>query len=263
MSEGNPLGFHRRWTRLKPPLRPDAQIVSAYRRAIDKHDERVLLLGVTAELADLGDTLVAVDQSRKMIANAWPGDTERRKAVHGNWLTMPIERREFTAIVGDGVMAGLAFSQYADFFSQIAKVARPGAVLALRLYETPEQGEAVSQVRVAAISGKVSGFHAFKWRLAMAIAFEAQNAAVLVAEIYKTFEREFSDREALSAQTGWSLDEIGEIDAYKDKPMTYLFPTRPQFLAHLPRTLTNPRFVPSGDYELAERCPIFIAEFPS
>lgn len=261
MSKENPLGFHRRWTRLKPPLRPDEQIVSAYRRAIEAHDKRVLLLGVTAELANLGDTVVAVDQSRKMIANAWPGDTETRKAVHGNWLAMPLESREFTAVIGDGVMTGIEFPQYETLFSQIGNLLLPGSRLAIRLYETPEPGETVAQVQEQTMAGKIAGFHAFKWRFAMAIVAEARDAAIPVALIHYIFQREFPDRAALSAATGWDLDEIAEIDAYDDKPMIYRFPTRRELLAHLPAQFENPRFASSGTYELAERCPLLVADF--
>jgi hypothetical protein len=45
--------------------------------------------------------------------------------------------------------------------------------------------------------------------------------------------------------------------------MVYRFPTRRELLAHLPDGFSNPRFVPSGKYELAERCPIFVADFRS
>lgn len=261
MSAGNPLGFHRRWTRLKPPLRPDDQIVSSYRRAVEGHGRNVLLLGVTTELADIGETTVAVDISKKMIANAWPGDTERRKAVQGNWLDMPLQGREFTAVIGDGVLAGVTLADHATFFSQLARLLLPEARLAIRLYETPEPGETVAQVRAQTLEGKIVGFHAFKWRLAMALATEGKNPAVPVALIHQTFQREFPDRTALSAATGWSLDEIVEIDAYDGKPMIYQFPTRHELLAHLPKEFADPRFVPSGDYELAERCPILVTDF--
>lgn len=261
MSDGNSLGFHRRWTRLKPPLRPDDQIVSAYRGAIADHGKRVLLLGVTAELADVGETTVAVDLSKKMIANAWPGDTEKRKALHGNWLDMPLQKREFTAAIGDGVLAGITLSEHATFFSQLAKLLLPAARVAIRLYETPEPGETVAQVRDRALGGGIAGFHAFKWRLAMALAAEAQNPAVPVLRIHQTFQSEFPDREALSKATGWSLDDVAEIDAYEGKPMIYQFITRRELLAHLPKEFTNPHFAPSGDYELAERCPLFTVDF--
>lgn len=261
MSDGRAIKFNRIRPRLKPPLCPDAQIVAAYARAIEGHDARILLMGVTEELADLGKTTVALDISRTMIADAWPGDTDRRKAVRGNWLDMPFAKREFTAAVGDGVLAAIPASGYATLAAQFAKVLVPGARIALRTYETPEPGETVAEVRGAAMSGAITGFHAFKWRLAMAIAHENRSAAVPVAQIHETFERAFPDRVALGAATGWSEDEIAEIDAYAGKVFVYQFPNRREILAHLPAGFAHARFEPSGTYELAERCPLLVADF--
>jgi hypothetical protein len=261
MSEGNPLGFHNRWTRLKPPLRPDAEIVAAYRRTVAGHTGRVLLLGVTAELADIGDTLVAVDLSRKMIANAWPGDTDRRQAIHANWMDMPLKTREFTAVIGDGSLPGFRLAEYPALFARLGSVMLPGARFAVRIYEMPADGETVEQVRRAAMSGSIKGFHAFKWRLAMAIVADTKNATVVVSTIHEVFEREFPDRRALSTATGWSLEDIAEIDAYAGKPLQLNFLTRHEILSVLPDEFANPRFETSGTYELAERCPILVADF--
>ncbi|MGN6515519.1 MAG: class I SAM-dependent methyltransferase [Rhizomicrobium sp.] len=261
MSEGRSLKFNRIRPRLKPPLCPDPQIVSAYARAIAGHDERVLLMGVTEELADLGKTTVALDISRTMIADAWPGDTEKRKAVRGNWLDMPFDARQFTAVAGDGVLAAIGLSDYATLAAQFAKVLVPGARIALRTYVTPEPGETVAEVRDAAMAGKIAGFHAFKWRLAMALAHESKSASVPVAQIHEAFERAFADRATLAAATGWSQDDIAEIDAYAGKVFVYQFPTRREILAHLPASLAGARFQSSGDYELAERCPLLVADF--
>jgi hypothetical protein len=261
MSEDRAIAFNRIRRRLKPPLCPDAETVSSYTRAIEGHDAYVLLLGVTEELADLGQSTVALDISRTMIAEAWPGDTERRRAIRGNWLDMPFDRRAFTAVAGDGVLAAIQLSDYALLASQFAKALMPGARIALRTYMTPETGETVAQVRDAAMARGIAGFHAFKWRLAMAIASETRSPSVPVARIHETFERIFADRGTLAATTGWSLDEIAEIDAYAGKIAVYQFPTRSDVLAHLPKSFADLRFEPSGSYELAERCPLVTAKF--
>jgi hypothetical protein len=65
----------------------------------------------------------------------------------------------------------------------------------------------------------------------------------------------------LGAASGWSREEIAEIDAYAGQRGVYSFPMRREILAHLPGNFSNPRFVVSGTYELAERCPILLAEF--
>jgi hypothetical protein len=93
MSETEPdpgwRGFYRRWPRLKPPLRADADVCAAIASLIAGHDERALLLGVTPELAGLARFTVAVDWNGKMIEHIWPGDDATRRAVLANWLYLP------------------------------------------------------------------------------------------------------------------------------------------------------------------------------
>jgi len=261
MSEGTAIRFNRIRPTLKPPLCPDSQIVSAYARAIEGHQDRVLLLGVTAELADLGKTTVALDISRTMIAEAWPGDTAKRQAIRGNWMDMPFANPEFTAVVGDGVLAAIDLSDYDLLARQFAKALLPGAKVALRCYVSPEFGPSLVEIQEAAMRGDIGGFHAFKWRLAMAIARERSSASVPVVMIHESFERLFPDRRALAAASGWSLEEISEIDAYAGKAFVYQFPTEREIERHLPTSFHNARFLPSGDYELADQCPLLVADF--
>ena len=261
MSEQEKLDFHLRHARLKPPLTPNGEIVAAYASAIEGHEQCVLMLGVTPDLLPVAKTAVAVDISRRSIEHLWPGDTATRKVIRGNWLEMPLQTREFTAVIGDGSMAGVRVNEYPLLFANLARVLLPGARLAIRIYETPEPGESIEQVRRDTMAGKIPGVHAFKWRLAMAIASENQSPTVPVALIHQNFERQFPDREALIAATGWSAEDIREIDAYAGHKLIYTFATRRELLATLPPEFSHPRFLPSGHYELAERCPIFVADF--
>jgi hypothetical protein len=231
------------------------------RAALRGHGGRVLLLGVTPELADIGRTTVAVDMSDSMIAVAWPGDTATRRAIRGNWLDMPLELPEFTAVIGDGSLSFLPMRAYARLFDELGALLLPGAFFAVRLYETPDRCETVGELRDAVMSGSGGGFHAFKWRLAMAIVARTGEASIAVARIHEVFEREFPDRAGLSAASGWSLGDIAEIDAYAGQDTVFSFPTRREILAALPAQFSNPRFLASGRYELAERCPILCAEF--
>ena len=254
--------FYQRWAGLKPPLRPNAEVVSAVRGAIAGHEERVLLLGVTPELAEIGSTTVAVDMSESMLAVVWPGDTGTRRAICGNWLNMPLHLREFTAVIGDGSFAFMHLAGYVPLFEQLGNLLLPGAAFAMRCYETPEPCETVAQLRDEMMTGcNRVGFHAFKWRLAMAIVAQSGNASISVVLIHQVFEREFRDRDALSAASGWSAAQIAEIDWYEGQDSIFSFPTRREILAALPANFSNPCFIASGHYELAERCPILCAEF--
>lgn len=252
--------FHRRWARLRPPLRPNAEVVRAIGEAIAGRAARVLLLGVTPELADLGDETVALDASPGMITHVWPGDTLRRLAVRGDWRAMPDLGGRFSAAIGDGSLCAIDLADYAGLFAGLERVLTRGARLAIRLYETPEIGESLGDVRRAALAGEIAGFHALKWRLAMALASETGDANVSLTRIHQAFERAFPDRFALGAATGWGLETIAEIDDYAGSDGRLSFPTRTALLASLPARLANPRFVASGTYELAERCPILVAD---
>lgn len=253
--------FHRRWSRLKPPLRANEEVIAAIGQIVADKRHRALLLGVTPELAGIARTTLAVDKNQNMIARIWPGDTKTRKAVLGDWRHMPLQAREFTAVIGDGSLNAIAFEDYAVLFAQLERLLLPGARLAVRLYETPEPGETVADVRAQAFAGELAGFHAFKWRLAMAMVWQSRVTTLPVARIHEAFEKAFPDRAALSAATGWSVEEISEIDSYAGNPVAYSFPTQRDLLAALPRSFSNPRFLTSGTYELAERCPIFAADF--
>jgi hypothetical protein len=261
MHDGGWQSFHRRWSRLKPPLRANSDVVAALAAALEYHRACALLLGVTPELADIAEQTIAVDKSETMIAHIWPGDSESRRAVLGDWLAMPFPRPQFSAVLGDGSLNALRYSDYPALFAQLETVLQPGARLAIRVYATPDDGETVDAVRRAARAGGVGGFHAFKWRLAMAIATEKRSPDVPVALIHHVFEREFPDRAALGRTNNWSAEDIDEIDAYAASGLAYSFPTHGEFVAALPSSFAGARFCRSGDYELAERCPIFIADF--
>jgi len=252
--------FQARWARLKPPLRPSEEVVRAIAGAVGGHRAHVLLFGVTPELAGIGENTTAVDHAETMIAKVWPGDTESRHAVLGRWQELPLRERIFTAAIGDGSLNTIRFADYAIVFRELARVLMPGARIAFRMYETPEPCETPAQLREEVIAGRERRFHAFKWRLAMAIAAE-RGPDVPVARIAQEFHREFPDLDALSRASGWGHEDFAEMDAYKGQEAVYSFPTRRRLLDAAPRSFAQPRFVSSGEYALAERCPIFVADF--
>ena len=121
--------FHRHWNRLKPPQRPHRDVAVALGKLIaeDGHADRVLLLGVTPELAPLGRRLVAVDRNQTMIDHIWPGDRDDRQAIKGDWLALPFPPASFAAVIGDGSCNCLAYPDaYRELFAEIGRVTRPG-----------------------------------------------------------------------------------------------------------------------------------------
>jgi SAM-dependent methyltransferase len=92
---------------MRPPLRPDADVVAAFRSLTSDVAEPMLLLGVTPELADLSPNLTAIDRTQAMIDAVWPGDTPQRRARVGNWLKLRLPSASFASVVCDG--GALAF----------------------------------------------------------------------------------------------------------------------------------------------------------
>ena len=252
---------HRNWARLGPPLRPNAEVAAAARGLLSGRDERVLLLGVTPELADAGADLTAVDRNPEMIAKIWPGDAPNRRALVGDWLRLDFPDASFSAAIGDGSLNALGYpAGHLALHGELARVLRPGGRFVCRVFAAPEAGESLTALGEMALGGAIRGFNAFKWRLAMALVAESGDPNIAVIRILDAFDAMFADRDLLARATGWERGDIDTIDAYRGSAEIYSFPTRDQFLAIVPGIFAGARFAAAGAYELAERCPILVAD---
>ncbi|MFA6119956.1 MAG: class I SAM-dependent methyltransferase [Sideroxydans sp.] len=249
--------FARKWNRLGSPLRPCPEDVENFRKAIGNDPGRCLLLGVTPELTDLDPSLIAIDNSTAMIAALWTG---RHTAIQGDWLDLPFPEDSFDTLIGDGCLTLLSHpAQYAQFFEQLGRVVAPGGKVVLRLFVSAARKESAEAVCREALNGKMKSFHAFKWRLSMAIASEYRDHTFRVAETLATFDRLIPDRTKLASATRWHMDDIETIDFYRDSTALYSYPT----LDHVRQTI-HPSLKETdlivGRYELADRCPILILQ---
>lgn len=253
--------FQQHFRVLKPPLEATAETAAAIQDAIRGRSERALLLGVTPRLAALADYTVAMDWNAGMIARVWPGDGPRGRAMQADWRAMPVEAPEFTAVIGDGSFNTLEYPEgYRAVFGELARVLKPGARFAVRFYVTPSSRESFGSLRDAAMSGGVAAVDALKWRLGMAVAARS-GANVARAAIKDAFDAMFQDRVGLCAAGGWTEDDLAAVDWYKGVPDIISFPTEVEIRAVVPASFRNPHFIPSGTYELAERCPILVMDF--
>jgi hypothetical protein len=241
-------------------LRANHEVVAALARAIDGRRRHALLLGVTPELSAIAEVTTAVDRNPDMIARVWPGDTPSRRAVLGDWRDVPLEGRQFSAAIGDGSFNRIRLGDYQAVFAQLERLLEPGGRLAVRVCLTPDSGESVEQVCQEATAGNVGGFHAFRWRLAMAMAAEQRDADVPVGRIHQVFEAQFPHRAALASATGWAREDVAEIDDDQGCEGVMSFPTRCQLRDMMPASFRYVRFLASGTYELSGRCPILVAE---
>ena len=238
-------------------MRPCAEDVENFRQAIGRDPGRCLLLGVTPELATIAPDLTAIDNSSDMIGALWHG---KREAILGDWLDLPFADGSFDTLVGDGCLALLSHpDQHGRFFEQLSRVIAPNGKIVIRVFVGAEQKESPAQVCQDALAGKMKGFHAFKWRLSMALASESADYNFRVAETLATFDRLIPDRARLASVTGWRMDDIETIDFYRDSEAVYSYPTLAQVRQTIPPTLLESDLI-YGHYELAERCPILVFE---
>lgn len=253
--------FHRRLDALRLPQRPDARVAARLAKLIARHDERVLLLGITRELAGLGRELTAVDWNREQIERLWPPGAPGRNAVLADWREMDLGNGRFTAAIGDGSLSTLQFPEdYARALDRIADALAPGGVLALRCFVAPDRPETLESVVTDVLAGRETCFHATRWRVAMALAGTGPNVAV--AGVHAAFEQAFPDRSELCRRTGWAPETVALIDAYGGSDLAYSFPPRRTLIEAVAGRFVNARFVSSGCYSLSERCPFLVAERP-
>jgi hypothetical protein len=249
--------YHTRWAGLRAPLRPTSETVEKIVGLVGKRDRRILLLGVTPELAEAFTTVVAIDKSAAMIENIWPGNTPSKIASEGDWLALDASLGSFSAIIGDGSCNAVTYPvALRRLLEQVCDHLERHGRFACRIYERPDIIPPISSIVAEARQPAARNFHAFKWLLAMHIA-EDTEPSVPVELILNTFNEHFPDRDRLAEQSGWPRADIDTIDAYRNSPAVYCFPNRTEILAMIPRGLVDEHFHPSGTYDLAECCPIF------
>ena len=244
-----------------PTFRPDAATVASITAAIERHDRRVLLLGVSPELYGLGRDLTAIDADADQIAAAWPGDRKDRRAVLDDWRKMAPGWGPFTAACGIGTLNALDWPLgVRAVFRQLERLLAPGARIAFRSFLTPNVPESLAQVRDAALSGQISGLAELRLRLAMARPDPAHGPRVEAAAFAAAFDRAFPDRAATARAVGCSLEELATLTE-SASPAPNAYPTREELFAILPQCFAAPRLVPAGAHALAERCPILVGDF--
>ena len=114
------------------------------------------------------------------------------------------------------------------------------------------------------MAGAIGSFHAFKWRLAMALVARQKSPNICVRTIHDSFSNEFPGRDVIARITGWDAADIDTIDVYRHSTEIYSFPTIEQFQSIIPAgTFSNVGFADAGSYELADRCPLLFMDLRS
>ena len=257
------------WSLIGPPLRPSGQDISLLEQAVTAWSAsngitapRALLCGVTPEIARMrwpaGTRLTAVDRSQAMIAGVWLAGEAPGTAVCGNWFALPLSDCSQDLLIGDGCHTLLVGrDRYIAFARELRRVAAPGSLLAIRYFLRPERSETAGHVIDDLQKGRIGNFHAFKWRLAMALHGTLEEG-VRLGDIWEVWNNAVPDPGALAAQLGWSPAVVHTIQNYRDLDTRYSFST----MAEARALIGDFRIVAVQEhgYELGERCPTLIMQ---
>lgn len=255
------------WAAFGSPLRPCAEDIAIVAKILAGEPElfggnakrRAWLLGVTPEIATAaplqGIDLFAVERVWAMIDSAWPGDTRSRCAIRADWLRAPFLDESFDLAIGDGCLTVVPdLHDLSLLLASVHRCLRRDGFLMLRLYCRPDVGETPDAVIAALHSGAIGSFHAFKWRLAMAVQGDAA-PDVAVDAVWQTWHAARIDKSVLAAARGWKPEAVETMEFYRGSPARYNFMRFDATIRQLEQAGFDLVATQTGNYELAERCP--------
>lgn len=241
------------WDKLTAPARPAPSVINTYKELIPNGS--IFLLGVTPEIANIYDNVLAVDRDVKMIENVWPGDADNKQAVNSNWETF-ITGKKFDGIIGDVALTLLSDKKAITNFNQKSfDMLNLGGTIAQRIFHKPK--EPVTRKHLLDLLSKPStiNFTAFKWMMFMCYS-EETHSKIRLENILKLFNELSPNRELTSRNTGWNLNSINTIDLYYNSDWEVIVMSKKEWLETIPKGATNVKFTYQDDYDLAELCPV-------
>jgi SAM-dependent methyltransferase len=230
MAQSTPRFSHwnkhaQQWRYVKAPLRPCAEDIALIEQALAEHFPMqtrldALMLGVTPELAAKSWmpalNLVAVDNTLAMIQSVWPKNDAHRMVLCGNWLQLPLHDARMNLAMIDGGLPAISFpGAHQKLATELHRVLKPGGLFVARIFARPDTTESVDDVLTAAHRRQIGNFHIFKWRLAMALQGENADRGVRVDDVWRSVDKHFGQAARLAELTGWPINEISTIDAYR------------------------------------------------
>lgn len=222
--------------------------------------KRAWLLGITPEIATLrwprDVELIAIERVQAMIDLVWPGDTDRRSAICADWLDAPIPDQSVDLAIGDGCLTAVGYpDELSRLLASVHRCLRCDGYLMLRLFCRPDIAETPDAVIAALQSGAIGSFHAFKWRLAMAVQGMDDAPDVAVDAVWQTWDAARVDTKVLAESRAWPQEQFNTIEFYRGSAARYNFMRYDETIRHLQHAGFDLVATRSGSYELAERCP--------
>jgi SAM-dependent methyltransferase len=239
------------WGTLGPPLVPHQDVIDAY-TALIPTDKQILMLGVTPQIANAYTHVTSVDYSPSMIEHVWPGNTETKRAIEDDWLTVGLDDNQFEGLLGDGSINMVGYPDDIKFlFERSYRWLKPDGTFAMRFFTRPAEHITREYLLAEAANPTVS-FSSFRRLLPMYIAANEGNSCIRTARMLEVFDELFPDRSVLK----WNPEHIPTIDSYRGTVASTWFPTRQEILDFVHPDAKDVRFVDAGTYEIANTCPI-------
>jgi hypothetical protein len=246
-------------------MRPVAQDLGYYWESASEWilkygSPRVLLLGVTPELYCLpwpkGTDFLAVDRSRPMIENMWPGPREAVRCA--DWLDLDLPHGSRDIVLCDGGLHLLRYPQeQKNLIRLIRSVLSDQGLCIFRLFALPSRREPPDAVIEDLLEGKIKNNSILKMRLSMAL-IESPEEGVALGQVYRMVYQAAPDLVKLASQIGWTIEHTLTINNYKDLTSRFYFLSIEQatglFCFDPGGFLVHRLQIPS--YELGRRCPI-------
>jgi hypothetical protein len=239
------------WNRSQPPLRPDTAAVQLIQDLIGNTTSDILLLGVTRELTQAFENVVAVERETGMISNVWLGDTTTKRVIHNDWLKVQFPHERFGGAVGDGSINQVAFPHdQLELLDRILDWLEPGGVFACRMYTRPDTPVTLDDLRREGLNPTIN-WSAYRRLLTMYLA-EIEGQTIHTRNITAVFDELFPDRSILP----WTQQELEMIDTYANSKLQSCLPTRKELEQIIPSRAREVQFLDVGNYDLAYCCPI-------
>ena len=252
---------------LGSPFRPISEDVRIYEKAVaDWAAERPrgavqgLVLGSTPALAGLGwptgTQLISVDNSFSMVRSVWPA-ADRRPGICGSWTDLPLRDHSIDVAVGDGSLNCVRHPEPVETVCRsLSRALSPDGLFLLRTYVRPEEPESVEQVFEDMFRGAIPSLTHFKLRLFLAMPQDRRSGAAL-EDFYELWLEHVIDPACIAQATGWPLEDIQTLSAYRQSSTVHTFPTLAEFRGLLHRHFDECAIV-TPNYLLGEHCPIFV-----
>jgi hypothetical protein len=239
------------WNRSQPPLRPDPAAVQLIQDLIGNTTSDILLLGVTRELTQAFENVVAVEREPGMISNVWLGDTDSKRVIHNDWLKVQFPHERFGGAVGDGSINQVAFPHdQLELLDRILDWLEPGGVFACRMYTRPDTPITLDDLRREGLTPTIN-WSAYRRMLSMYLA-EIEGQTIHTRNITAVFDELFPDRSILP----WTQQELEMIDTYATSKLQSCLPTRKELEQIIPSRARDVQFIDVGNYDLAHCCPV-------